>query len=113
MRRMQPLVFSFLFLLMKAAPLLAQTQTGSILVKIIDEQHAVVPGVSLTISSPTLIAGTMAGTSDAGGAYRFPSLTPGVYSLKIELSGFQTLVRENISVNAGQTVPLDFTLAVA
>src|SRR4030095_15828963 len=68
---------------------------------------------SITISSPVLVAGTMSAVTDAGGVYRFPSLVPGTYSVKLELSGFQTINRENIVVLVGQTTPVDFTMTVA
>src|SRR6476619_6971818 len=96
-----------------AAPAAAQVQTGSILVKAVDDQGAVVPGVTVTISSPVLVAGSMNGVTDAGGVYRFPSLVPGTYTVKVDLSGFQTVNRENISVLVGQTTPVDFAMKVA
>lgn len=91
----------------------AQVQTGSILVRTADEQGAAIPGVAITISSPALVAGTAAGVTDEGGAYRFPSLPPGTYSVKLDLQGFQTLIRENVAVLVGQTTPLDLVLRVA
>jgi len=91
----------------------AQVQTGSILVKASDEQNAVMPGVSVTISSPVLVAGSMTGVTDTSGVLRFPSLVPGTYSVKLELSGFQTLLREGIVVLVGQTTPIDASLKVA
>jgi len=96
-----------------AAPALAQVQTGSILVKAVDEQGAVAPGVTVTISSPVLVAGSMTGVTDSGGVYRFPSLVPGTYAIKTELSGFQTINRQNILVLVGQTTPVDFLMKVA
>ena len=90
----------------------AQVQTGSILVRATDEQGAVMPGVSITISSPVLVAGSMAGVTDAGGVNRFPSLVPGIYSVKLELSGFATVTRENIAVLVGQTTPVEFAMKV-
>ncbi len=99
--------------LLLAAPGFAQVQTGSILVRALDEQGAVLPGVTVTISSPVLVAGQMTSVTDTGGTVRFPSLTPGVYSVKLELQGFQTLVRENVIVSVGQTTPLELTLKVA
>src|SRR4051812_37957615 len=96
-----------------AAPANAQVQTGSILVRATDQQGAMMPGVTITISSPVLISATMTAVTDAGGVYRFPSLVPGTYSVKLELSGFQTLNRENIVVLVGQTTPVEFTMAVA
>src|SRR5947207_9598 len=96
-----------------AAPAAAQVQTGSILVRAADEQGAVMPGVAITISSSVLVSGTMAAVTDAGGAYRFPSLVPGTYDIKIELSGFQTINREGIVVLVGQTTPVEFSMKVA
>jgi hypothetical protein len=92
---------------------IAQVQTGSILAKANDAQGAVVPGVTVTISSPVLVSGTMTSTTDAGGACRFPSLPPGVYAVKMELQGFQSVIRENIIVAVGQTTPVDLQMSVA
>jgi hypothetical protein len=91
----------------------AQVQTGSILVRVTDQQGGAVPGVAVTLSSPVLVAGTMSGVTDSGGVNRFPSLQPGIYSVKVELQGFRTVVRENVQVVVGQTVPLDLALSVA
>jgi carboxypeptidase family protein/TonB-dependent receptor-like protein len=96
-----------------AAPALAQVQTGSILVKAADQQGAVMPGVTVTISSPVLVAGTMTAVTDAGGATRFPSLSPGRYTVKLELQGFQSINREDVVVLVGQTTPVDLQLKVA
>src|SRR5262245_50811779 len=105
--------FALLLIAAVAATARAQVQTGSILVRAADEQQAVMPGVTVTISSPVLVAGTMNGVTDAGGVLRFPSLVPGVYSVKLELSGFQSLLREGIVVQVGQTTPIDVSLKVA
>jgi hypothetical protein len=96
-----------------AAPAFAQVQTGSILVRAMDEQGALMPGVTITISSPVLVAGTMSAVTDAGGVYRFPSLVPGTYAIKTELAGFQTVNRETIIVLVGQTTPVEFQLKIA
>jgi len=96
-----------------AVPVAAQVQTGSILVRATDEQGGITPGVTVTISSPVLVSGTMTGVTDGGGVYRFPSLVPGTYSVKLELAGFQTLVRDGIVVLVGQTTPIDVALKVA
>src|SRR6059036_3764474 len=99
--------FAVLSILRLSVPAIAQVQTGSILVRATDEQGGVVPGVAVTISSPVLVAGTMTAVTDAGGVYRFPSLVPGTYNVKLELSGFQTINREAIVVLVGQTTPVD------
>src|SRR5438874_1853577 len=96
-----------------AIPARAQVQTGSILVKAVDQQGAVVPGVTITITSPVLVSGSMTAVTDAGGTYRFPSLVPGTYEVKLELSGFQSVVRQGIAVLVGQTTPIEQGLKVA
>ncbi|MEZ5292651.1 MAG: TonB-dependent receptor [Vicinamibacterales bacterium] len=91
----------------------AQMQTGSILVRVTDDQNAAVPGVSVTLTSPVLVAGTTTGTTDSTGTNRFPSLQPGVYAVRLELQGFRTVIREGVTVQVGTTVPLDFQLQLA
>jgi hypothetical protein len=95
------------------APAAAQVQTGSILVKAADEQGGALPAATVTITSPALVAGSMTGATDSGGVYRFPSLPPGEYTVKVEMQGFQTFIRENIIVQVGQTTPVDMSMKVA
>ncbi len=91
----------------------AQVQTGTILVKTVDQQGAAMPGVALTISSPAIIAGQVEGITDNAGIYRFRNLGAGRYNVKAALAGFQTIVLEDIVVSVGQTTPLDLTMKVA
>jgi hypothetical protein len=95
-----------------AMPARAQVQTGSILVKAVDQQGAVLPGTTVTITSPALVT-PQVGVTDATGVFRFLSLPPGTYTVKFELASFQTIIREGIIVHVGQTTPLDATLKVA
>jgi hypothetical protein len=88
---------------------LAQVQTGAISVKAIDAQGAVVPGASVTVTSPVLPV-PLSGTTDSSGVYQIPGLTPGTYSLKITLQGFQTYVREDVIVRQSQTVSIDASM---
>ena len=86
-----------------ATPAMAQGQTGSIFVKAVHEQGASVPGANLTVTSPVLPT-PLTGVTDATGAYRFPSLSVGTYVVKIALTGFQTINRENVQVLQNATV---------
>ena len=60
------------------------------------------PGVAVTITSPVLVAGTMTGVTDAGGVYRFPSLAPGTYSVKLELQGSRPSFARTSSSSSGR-----------
>ena len=113
MNRVRVWVAAIGLMAVAALPVVAQVQTGSILVRVTDEQGGAVPGVTVTLTSPVLVAGTTSSTTDTGGVVRFPSLQPGIYSVKTELQGFRTVIRENVTVVVGQTVPLDMDLRVA
>ncbi|MEX2271240.1 MAG: TonB-dependent receptor [Vicinamibacterales bacterium] len=113
MNRVRVWLAAISLIAVSALPVVAQVQTGSILVRVSDEQGGAVPGVTVTLASPVLVAGTTSATTDTGGVVRFPSLQPGVYSVKTELQGFRTVIRENVTVIVGQTVPLDMDLRVA
>ena len=95
-----------------ATPAWAQVQTGSIFIKVIDEQNASVPGVTITLTSPVLPQPLVAVT-DSTGVYRFPALGVGTYTARLALPGFQTVVREGLTVVQNQTVTIDLTLRVS
>lgn len=85
---------------------LAQRQTGSIAGKVTDNEGIPLPGVSVTLSGPNLM-GILTYTTAESGDFRFPSVPPGSnYTLVVELSGFQKIVREGLIVNVGKTVRL-------
>ena len=44
----------------------------------------------MTASSPSL-QGVQTTTTDQGGEFRFPSVPPGTYAVRAELSGFKTV----------------------
>src|SRR5512142_2203923 len=77
-----------------------------------DAQGGVLPGVTVTATSPALI-GTQTAVSEANGTYQFPSLPEGTYTLKFELSGFQTFTRPNIVLGVAQTLTIDAQMQVA
>src|SRR5215831_14962379 len=86
--------------------------TGSINGKVSDTSQAVLPGVTVTAASPSLM-GVQTAVTDSGGNYRFPALPPGTYTVTFELPGFTTLKRENIVISMGFTAAVNVELAVA
>lgn len=90
----------------------SQVQTGSITGTITDSENNPLPGVTLTVSSPSLM-GTRTYTSTAAGFFRFPALPPGTYNLKAELQGFKTVEREAIVIRVGMVVTLEIQMEVA
>ena len=94
-----------------AVPAAAQVQTGSILVTVVDEQGAAIPGATLTLTS-AVMPRPLVNVTDSAGTLRFPSLAVGTYNLNSTLSGFQTSNREGIVVLQNETVNLTITLQV-
>jgi hypothetical protein len=86
--------------------------TGSINGKVADTSNAVLPGVTVSATSPSAM-GIQTSVTDGGGNYRFPALPPGTYTLTFELPGFNTLKRENIQISMGFTATVNVELAVA
>jgi hypothetical protein len=91
---------------------LAQQAPGTIAGTIQDTSGAVIPGVSITLSSPGIIGGNQTAVTSEGGTYRFTRLVPGTYSVRAELTGFRSAERGGINVNADVTVRTDLTLEV-
>lgn len=106
------LAFSLLAFL--AAPALSQTSTtGAITGRAQDASGALIPGVEVTITSPSMIGGARSATTDEQGSYRFTLLAPGVYRVSFALSGFKTLNLDAVDVIAGNTRTINGTMEVA
>ncbi|HET9834625.1 MAG TPA: TonB-dependent receptor, partial [Vicinamibacterales bacterium] len=88
----------------------AQVQNGTITSTVKDQQGGVLPGVTATLRG---IDATRASVSDATGEVRFLELAPGPYTLTVSLTGFQTLVRQNLIVEVGKNVDVVLALKVA
>lgn len=89
----------------------AQT-TGSINGEVVDNTGAVLPGVTVSATSPSLM-GVQTAVSNESGNYRFPALPIGTYTLSYELSGFSNVRREGIIVPLGFTATVNVQLQLA
>jgi hypothetical protein len=98
--------------LLTAASASAQITQGRLTGVVTDTQGAVLPGVTVTASSPALI-GVQTTVTQPDGRFLFPALPSGTYRLVFELSGFQKLTRENLQVVLGQIITFDAQLPIA
>ena len=103
-------VFAACLLLVGAATVHAQD--GVITGRITDPSGATLPGVDVSLTSPALIGGRST-VSDEQGSYRFALLPPGAYSVRFQLQGFGTVVREGVTLTPGFTSSLSITMEVA
>jgi hypothetical protein len=100
------------FVLLLPALAAAQDFRGRINGTVTDNTGAVLPGVTVTATSPALIQPQVQ-VSGTDGSYRFLALPPGVYDVMFELAGFQGVKREGIRVVINQTLTVDQQLQVA
>jgi hypothetical protein len=85
-------------------------QTGDIQGKVVDNSGAVMPGVTVTLSGAT---GSQTAVSSETGTFVFARLVPGTYSMKFELAGFKTVVREGIRLTINARLDIDQTLEIS
>jgi hypothetical protein len=96
--------------LLAVASLRAQTQ-GEITGEVVDESGSVLPGASVTVTNQETNVSRKVVTNSAG-IYGFPALMPGVYAIKTEMKGFQSVVRSTIVLQVQQVARIDFRLRV-
>jgi hypothetical protein len=90
-------------------PAAAQSLTGTVTGRVVDEQGGALPGVTVTARGAT---GSRTVTTGPDGIYRFPGLDPGTYSIQAELTGFTPKRQENIVVNIDSRLNINLTLSI-
>ncbi len=85
---------------------------GTIAGLVKDTSGAILPGVTVEVSSPALIERVRTVVTDGTGQYRVVSLPPGVYTVTFGLTGFSSVKREGIEVTANFTASVNADLAV-
>ncbi|MGE5814989.1 MAG: carboxypeptidase regulatory-like domain-containing protein, partial [Acidobacteriota bacterium] len=86
--------------------------TGAINGKVTDTTGAILPGVTVTISSPSM-QGTRNDVTREDGVYRFSAIPPGEYTVTYELGGFEKIVRQGLRVGLGFTATVNVEMRVA
>lgn len=90
----------------------AQRQTGQIFGQVTDATGAGIPKVRVTITSSSELQPVTLMTGDTG-SYQFADIPIGVYSVKFEAEGYQTIVRENIQITIGFNAEVNAQLKLA
>jgi hypothetical protein len=87
----------------------AQTGEGRILGTVTDAQGKVVVGAKVTVTNVgTSVARNL--VSNQVGDYVAPNLQAGIYNISAEASGFKKVVHENVRLEVGSDVRMDFQL---
>jgi len=93
-------------------PAAAFAQEGQIAGTVKDTSGALMPGVTVEVSSPALIEKVRTTESDASGAYRITNLPIGTYKVVFSLSGFTKQERDAVNLTSGFTANINATMAV-
>ena len=95
-----------------SAPAFAQGGRSEINGTVVDAQKAVLPGATVTATNEDtgLVRESVA---DDTGRFVMPSLLPGTYTVKADLSGFQPMIRTGMVVRVGEELTITLTLPIA
>ncbi len=85
----------------------SQATHGAISGTVVDDAGARIPGATLTVTNQGTTQAFRQVSTDQG-SFRFPTLVPALYTLRAELTGFQTYVARDIKVDVGK----DYTLRI-
>ncbi len=87
------------------------TPTGTVQGRVVDQRSGALPGVTVTATH----RGThevRATSTNEDGLYALTALAPGRYDLRFELSGFRTVERPEVLVEAAVPIRIDVTMQV-
>ena len=101
-------VATFLVLL----PAVSSAQVGQVAGTVRDTSGAVMPGVTVEVTSPALIEKVRSTTTDGSGQYRITNLPVGTYSVAFTLPGFSKQQQNDIVLTTGFTAPVNATMSV-
>jgi Carboxypeptidase regulatory-like domain len=102
----------FLFFLLSALPLIAQTDRGTITGTVTDPSGKRVVGANVVVKSSSTGLERIGKTNDAG-VYTMTSLSTGQYEVIIEADGFSQFRFDDVTLDVGQIRTMDAALSVA
>jgi hypothetical protein len=85
---------------------------GKVTGTVMSEDGVPLPGATVEISSPALLAVKRSTTTSAKGTYVFLNLPVGKYQVTASRDAFKTVIQENIDVSAASVLTVDLTLPV-
>jgi hypothetical protein len=110
-RAIRLLLVVFLLPVVAVSTAAAQSTLGRVVGIVRDSSNAVLPGASVLLESRATGA-VLETTSQDDGAFIFPQVRPGLYTVKVELGGFKPVTYNDVKVDPGQEYSLNAALDV-
>jgi hypothetical protein len=99
-------------LLFTSPALYAQSGGSTIAGAITDSTGGQLPGVAVKVTNEDTGI-SLETVSNGEGIYRFPALVPGKYRIEATLDGFNSAIRQAVTLQVSQTLAVDIMLTVA
>ncbi|MDD8020755.1 MAG: carboxypeptidase regulatory-like domain-containing protein [Acidobacteriota bacterium] len=110
MTKKRILLAGFLLIFMTSLGLAQVTQqSGRFEGRVLDDQGNPLPGVAVEATSPKLV-GKATTVTDSNGVFRLFALPSGVYQITFTLTGFKPIVRQDLTLQLGQTLIVNVTM---
>jgi hypothetical protein len=105
------LTVALLLVLTVCGSTLSAQTSATLIGRVVDSSGGVTPGVAITVRH--IARGIERTTiSDSDGRFVIAGLPTGLYNVRAELAGFETVVKADIPLTVGEATPVDFTLQV-
>jgi hypothetical protein len=105
-------MFAGALLCLASLPAVALAQQATIAGVAKDSSGAVLPGVTVEVSSPALIEKTRSAVTDGSGQFQIIQLVPGTYTVTFTLQGFNTFKRDGVEVSGSGVVSVNAEMKV-
>ena len=108
---MRAALLGFVCVLGLSATARAQDPRGAVAGRVIDSSGGALPGTTVTVTNEATGTANTA-TTDENGRYSIPFISPGTYTMLVELTGFKRTERKGVEVRIADRLEVDFTLEV-
>ena len=109
-RRLRSIAIVVVFFTLALANTAIAQELSAIIGQVRDESGAILPGVTVSVTSPVLQVKQVTDVTNVQGEYRITPLPIGTYTVSYQLDGFSSMRQEGIRLDLGATVRLDITL---
>lgn len=109
MQRLSAISIALVLLFSRA--IYGQILYGGLVGNVTDQSGSAVPGAKVTINHVDT-GTTREATTNESGTYRFPTITPGTYSVRVRADGFRTFSQSGAEVTANSVTRIDTRLEI-